>query len=121
MPDKKHNNIPTLDEVVQPGSSKSKTPAKKTSTAKEKEEKDERRTDDRRQKQTTPSDEKPERRTCSRRSIDQRREKEINELVKKIMHDMMPDLEQHMSIQLRFELQKYLPKMLSEFKDGDKD
>ncbi|MDH5612945.1 MAG: hypothetical protein OEY66_10870, partial [Gammaproteobacteria bacterium] len=62
-----------------------------------------------------------ERRTTTRRTVDQRRSAEMNELVEKIMQDMMPDLEQHLFLQLRFELQKYMPKILSEFKDKADD
>ncbi len=116
MSDDKHKNIPTLEDVVQPGKEKEEAPAKT------KREVNDRRGEDRRQKQIPLPEAQgerrvSERRSTTRRSIDQRRSEEMNELVEKIMQDMMPDLEQHLFLQLRFELQKYIPKILSEFKD----
>ena len=133
MSDNKHKNIPTLDEVVQPGASEPNETTKKddnkakaapASETKTKRKAAERRNDERRKKQASPPEGKTERRIDNRRSetrraTDQRRSKELDELVEKIMQDLMPDLEQHMFLQLRFELQKYLPQTLSEFKDKD--
>lgn len=119
----KHKNIPTLEDVVQPSSSKSNDTTKKGSQDKTKRGSD-RRKDDRRKKQAVLPEGKPERRVIEhrgepRRAEDQRRSAELTELVEKIMQDMMPDLQQHLFMQLRFELQKHMPKILSEFKDKD--
>lgn len=120
MSDDKHKNIPTLEDVVQPGKKKEKAPAKA------KRDVSDRRGEDRRQKQAPLPEAQSERRvserrSTTRRSVDQRRSEEMNQLVEKIMQDMMPDLEQHLFLQLRFELQKYIPKILSEFKDKDEN
>ncbi|MDT8451301.1 MAG: hypothetical protein RQ936_00990 [Gammaproteobacteria bacterium] len=120
MSDEKHKNIPTLEDVVQPGKEKEEVPAKA------KREASDRRSEDRRKKQVPLPEAQgerrvSERRSTTRRSVDQRRSEEMNELVEKIMQDMMPDLEQHLFLQLRFELQKYIPKILSEFKDRDEN
>lgn len=120
MSDDKHKNIPTLEDVVQPSIEKEKTPAKTKRDASD------RRGEDRRQKQAPLPEAKSERRvsdrrSTTRRSVDQRRSEEMNQLVEKIMQDMMPDLEQHLFLQLRFELQKYIPQILSEFKDKDEN
>ena len=129
MSDDKHKNIPTLEDVVQPETSKpkqaiksnanNKAQAAPSTKNKAKRDPSELRQADRRKKQTPVPEGKSERRVKPRRSHDQRRSAEMNELVKKIMQDMMPDLEQHLSMQLRFELQKHMPKILSEFKDKD--
>jgi hypothetical protein len=136
MSDDKHKNIPTLEDVVEPGEKKpAAAEAVRASTTqavapasenKIKRDSAERRQDDRRKKQEPVAAGQAERRvddrrTGPRRSIDQRRSEEMNELVEKIMQDMMPDLEQHLFLQLRFELQKHMPKILSEFKNKDGD
>lgn len=135
MSNDEHNNIPTLevptlDEVIQHGDSKTeKLPNKKIvnkaqpPAAQAPKPKDRRKTD-RRKKETGLAEGQNERRIEQRRSntsrpTDNRREKELNLLVEKIMQDLMPDLEQHLFLQLRFELQKHLPQTLSEFKDKD--
>lgn len=120
MSDDKHKNIPTLEDVVQPSIEKKEAPAKT------KRDVSDRRSEDRRQKQAPLPEAQSERRvserrSTTRRSVDQRRSEEMNQLVEKIMQDMMPDLEQHLFLQLRFELQKYIPKILSEFKDRDEN
>ncbi|MDH5612581.1 MAG: hypothetical protein OEY66_09025 [Gammaproteobacteria bacterium] len=132
MSNDKHKNIPTLEDIVQPGDSpkSDSTDEIKASTTKTENKAElkgsDRRQEDRRKKQEPIAEEKTERRvaerrTTTRRTVDQRRSAEMNELVEKIMQDMMPDLEQHLFMQLRFELQKYIPKILSEFKDKADD
>ncbi len=135
MSDDKHKNIPTLEDVVQPGETKpnkatkaiSKTKAKAAAPAPEKKaprKSSDRRETDRRKEETSPPEGKTERRTTqrrdgARRSDDKYVKETLDQLAEKIMQDMMPDLEQHLFMQLRFELQKYVPKILSEFKDKD--
>ena len=137
MSDDKHKNIPILEDVVQPGGVKptskslksaNKTDNNKATSAKSKAKLDtgDRRQSDRRKKQQDIPEGKTERRAAerrkdTRRSTDQRRNQELDHLVEKIMGDLMPDLEQHLFMQLRFELQKYIPQTLSEFKDKDKE
>ena len=123
MSDNKHKNIPTLEDVIQPGSPKSKpassaddkvkAPAAKSKTK--------RKIDDRRKEKKAIPEGKEDRRNGARRTIDQRRNQELDELAEKIMQDMMPDLEQHLFMQLRFELQKYVPQILKEYKDKDEE
>ena len=122
MPHDKHKNIPTLEDVVKPGSSKSKDADKSTAPEPKAKRGPDRRKDDRRKKQAVLPEGKPELRVKEhrgepRRAGDQRRSAEMTELVEQIMADMMPDLQQHLFMQLRFELEKHIPKILSEFKD----
>lgn len=124
MPDDKHKNIPTLEDVVKPGSSKSKDTDKSAAPKPKAKRGSDRRKDDRRKKQAVLPEGKPESRVKEhrgepRRADDQRRSAEMTELVEQIMADMMPDLQQHLFMQLRFELTKHIPKILSEFKDKD--
>ena len=123
MSNKKHKNIPTLEDVIQPGSPKSKSASNGDDKAKAPaaKNKTKRKTDDRRKEKKAVPEGKEDRRNGARRTIDQRRNQELDELAEKIMQDMMPDLEQHLFMQLRFELQKYIPQTLSEFKDEDDD
>ena len=62
-----------------------------------------------------------ERRNLQRRESDKQQSPDLDRLVEHIMQDMMPDLEQHIRLQLRFELEKHLPRMVSESKDRDTD
>ncbi|MDH5386931.1 MAG: hypothetical protein OEY06_00615 [Gammaproteobacteria bacterium] len=132
MSEDKHKNIPVLDNIIQSGRAQPAAAKKNSANSKiqsppvAKRSTGDRRQLDRRKAQTTPVANKPERRVAEqrvepRRTSDQRRNTEIDQLAEKIMQDMMPDLEQHLFMQLRFELQKYIPKILSEFKDKDKE
>lgn len=107
--------VPTLEEVIQPG--KSTPAAKPKGSVAAKPTADQRKQPDRRQKQEPLAEGQADRRKEDRRATDKRRNQELDELVEKIMADMMPDLEQHLFMQLRFELLKHMPKILSEFKD----
>jgi len=135
MSDDKHKNIPTLEDVVQPGEAKVDAPTEAISSdeveaaapapkKKAPRKSSDRRETDRRKKETTLPEGKTERRTAqrrngARRSDDKYVKETLDQLAEKIMQDMMPDLEQHLFMQLRFELQKYVPKILSEYKDKD--
>ena len=137
MSDDKYKNIPILEDIVQPDGSTDK-PAKagssdKSQTAitaapknKTKRDTGDRRQIDRRKKQAAIPEEKTERRTTqrrdsARRSDDKYVKETLDQLAEKIMQDMMPDLEQHLFMQLRFELQKYVPQILKEYKDKDEE
>jgi len=85
---------------------------------------EDRRMADRRESSEPLPDDMTERRVAQRRGshrreTDKQRNINLNLLVEKIMHDMMPDLEQHFRLQLRFELEKHLPH--STFENNGKD
>jgi len=138
MPEDKYKNIPTLDvpvleDVVTHG--KAKNTAQPTAEeniqtdtpvtiSKTKRNPDDRRKNDRRKKRMAIPEGKTnqrvsQRRRSTRRSDDKRINEEIDILAKKIMQDMMPNLEQYLLMQLRFELLKYVPKIFNELKDKD--
>ncbi|MDH3342241.1 MAG: hypothetical protein OEM07_00800 [Gammaproteobacteria bacterium] len=138
MPEDKYKNIPTLDvpvleDVVVPGKEKQEDQVqdgtridKPVSENTEKRDASDRRKQDRRKTKTAIPEDQPERRVeqrrnTTRREDDQRLKEELDILAEKIMQDMMPDLEQHLFMQLRFELQKYLPKILKQLKDEDNE
>ena len=141
MSDDKYKNIPTLEvpvleDVVTHGNAKPEDAAQTTtdntqankpvSKSKTKRDSSDRRKNNRRKKKTAIPEEKTERRVTQRRSTtrridDKRIKEELDILAEKIMQDMMPDLEQHLFMQLRFELQKYVPKILSDFKNKDNE
>ena len=174
MSDDKHKNIPTLDDIVKPGTLEKAVTGDADDRQEEKrttnrraadrrvskkalaDEKIERRIEDRRKKQRRADDKKnstekskecepgPDRRGTDLRSADrrdpdrpkpdgivdtrggERRQQQrritdvmdLDSLVEVIMNDM-PDLEQHMRVQLRFELERYLPKYIA--RDDKKD
>ena len=138
MSDDKYKNIPTLEvpvleDVVTPGNIAAKDSTQTTDNtqnekpvSKSERNSGDRRNDDRRKKNITIPEGEAERRVAQRRNSTRRSDDKyvketLDQLAEKIMQDMMPDLEQHLFMQLRFELQKYVPQILREYKDKEEE